>query len=199
MCCCRLLLNRDAARYIPYSEYGIIYSIECFQNHLCNYSNMANPNPKPPSRRGGPTKQQLVQRRGLAFACRDAVSDEELVEWLLTIAVDGKWPVRSRPVHQGKAGPAKVLDTDPTILAMPPGEPMRKYAFEEFIRRRDGQPMQAVMISAEVEARKRLIDNAADVIDIAALSPSTAQTLESLLMQAIAAPKALSADDDDEE
>lgn len=152
--------------------------------------------PKGGAQRGS-TRDERLSRRGLAFACQDAVSDEELVEWLLSIAIDGRWPSRARPVQQAGEQYAQYKEiTDPTLVAMPPGEGIRKYALEEFIRRRNGQPMQAIQIKAEVEARTRILDNADDVIDVGALDPAAALALEQVFMRALAP---VSDDDDSDE
>src|ERR1043165_1013549 len=97
----------------------------------------------------GLTDNKRLSNRGLAFACHEAVSDEELAEWLLTIAIEGRWPKRSRPYTQSETRHI-TPSPDPVGVAMPPGEGVRKYALEEFIRRRNGMPIQGIQLQAQI-------------------------------------------------
>ncbi len=127
----------------------------------------------------GMSRHNRLARRGLTLACRDAASDEQLVDWLLTIAIDGEWPEKRKKPGRPPSSPV--------MVAPPPGESMRRYAFEEFFRRGYGMPMQAVLVKAELEARARTLDNAADAIDVGALDAGAAGILEAVLQKALAA------------
>ncbi len=149
-----------------------------------------NPNPRwtpgcaSPNPSGKATPDRMAART-LAMACRDAVTDEELLEWYLAIA-SGWWPT-IRPAPKGKQG--KELAA---ALESPPSEGIRWKALEEFSKRRNGMPMQGVVVQADLEIRSRILDNAADIIDVQALDVTAARVLE----QALAGALALTTTDD---
>lgn len=120
-----------------------------------------------------------VAARSLALACQDAATDQEIAEWLLEIA-SGRWP-NIRP----KTGPdGKPLEK---LMETPPDGTQRMTALKEFLLRRDGQPLQAVALKAEIEARARLIHNAEDVIDVDAIDASAARLIEDAFSKALQA------------
>jgi len=132
---------------------------------------MKSPNPS------GGAKPERMAARSLALACREAASDEEIAEWLLEIAA-GRWP---------EIRPAKGKSSTETPLHMtePPDGTHRMAALKEFLLRRDGQPMQAVILKADIEARARRIENASDAIEIETDDPAVAGALEAALFKAL--------------
>ncbi len=135
---------------------------------------MKSPNP------GGIAKPDRLAARSLALACREAASDEQIAEWLLEIA-SGRWPeIRAAKRKSNVDGVPNVVD-----MTSPPDSTHRMAALKEFLLRRDGQPMQSVVLMADIEARARRIDNASDAIDIGDWDPVAAGALEVALTRAI--------------
>lgn len=127
--------------------------------------------------RGG--RPVISAARSLAIACQEAASDEEIAEWLLEIA-SGRWPhIRGKKPESPSETPIK-LDTN----VAPSGE-QRMQALKEFLLRRDGQPMQAVVLKADIEARARRIENASDAIEVEAFDANSAGVLEAALWRAL--------------
>ncbi len=135
------------------------------------------PSPNP----GGRALPTRIAARSLALVCKEAVSDEELVDILLTIA-SGRWP-EIRPAPKNPKGET------PTMIDMtsPPDGTHRMAALKEFILRRDGQPMQSIALIADIEARARRIENASDAIELEAIDAVAAGVLEVALIKALGA------------
>lgn len=133
----------------------------------------ASPNPS------GRTSREKLAARSLALACQAAASDEEIAEWLLVIA-SGRWPDIRPASGKGKDG-------TPELMTMPPDGAQRLAALKEFLLRRDGQPMQAVYLKADLEARARIVNNANDAIAIDDIDPAAAGALEQVLAKALGA------------
>lgn len=138
---------------------------------------MTSPNPS------GKALPEKLAARSLALACQDAATDEEIAEWLLTIAIDGKWP-EGRP-RRGGHKPVTTPERTALVEAGPPDGGQRMAALKEFLLRRDGQPMQAVVLKADIEARARVVNNANDAIALDDIDPTAAGALELVLMKAL--------------
>ena len=151
------------------------------------HKGMASPNPH------GPNAVTGVAKRSLALACQEAASDDEIAEWLLRIAVDGEWPEkrRKRRKRDGTIEErAEVKTTDAAarmaeLSQTPPDATHRVMALKMFLERRNGQPMQAIALRAELEARSRVISQANDVIDLDELDAAAATVLEAGLTRAL--------------
>lgn len=149
------------------------------------HKGMASPNP------AGPNSVTGVAKRSLALACQEAASDDEIAEWLLRIAIDGEWPDK-RARRRGRGGKIEER-TEPTeqqkrlneITSTPPDSTHRVMALKMFLERRNGQPMQAIALRAELEARTRVISQANDVIDLDELDADAALVLEAGLTRAL--------------
>lgn len=128
--------------------------------------------------RGG--RAVLSAARSLAIACQEAATDEEIAEWLLEIA-SGRWPA-IRDAKKPKTPSETPIQLDTNVA--PSGE-QRMQALKEFLLRRDGQPMQAVVLKADIEARARRIENASDAIEIESFDPNSAGVLEAALWRAL--------------
>lgn len=120
-------------------------------------------------------------RRGILWALDDALSDEEYAEALISI-VFGQWPKRTRAA----GAPPKVEGPREALETAPDGT-HRMQALKMIGDRKYGKPMQAIMIKAELEARSRLVENAADAIDVDALDGAAASVLEAALRRALVA------------
>ncbi len=151
------------------------------------YKGMPSPNPR------GPNAVTGVAKRSLALACQEAASDDEIAEWLLRIAIDGEWPEK-RKRRRGRNGePEERSDkaiTDASVrmaelTSTPPDGTHRAMALKMFLERRNGMPMQAIALRAELEARTRVISQANDVIDLDALDAAAAGVLEAGLTRAL--------------
>lgn len=134
-----------------------------------------------PGQSGNPSGRPVPERqaaRSLAAACREAASDEEVTEWLLTI-LDGRWP-------EIKA--LKGKDTKPLQRALESGPPdghHRMQALKHYLERRDGMPMQAVALKAEFEMRARRLENANDSIALDDIDPAVASMVELALTKSL--------------
>lgn len=154
------------------------------------FRGMASPNPH------GPNAVTGVAKKSLALACQDAASDEEIAEWLLRIAIDGEWPekrrrrrkrdgtIEERELKPGTAD-ANAAARMAELSITPPDSTHRVMALKMFLERRNGQPMQAIALRAELEARTRVISQANDVIDLDALDAGAALVLEAGLTRAL--------------
>ncbi len=150
---------------------------------------MPAPRGNPNAIKGGksinPSGKPLAARlaaKTLAIACREAASDEEIAEWLLEIA-SGRWPdIRPDKPKRGGNPDATPIAID---MSSPPDGAHRMAALKEFLLRRDGQPMQSVVLKADIEARARRIDNASDAISFDDWDPIAAGALEVALTRAI--------------
>lgn len=158
----------------------------------------------------GLTRSDRIAKRGLAITLRDIVSDEEIGEALVAIALEGRWPThvtysgkRGRPGH-GKVEVTPAAQTLAAMSAAPDGS-HRMMALKFLLERRNGAPMQGVLLKAELDARQRTIDAAGDVVDLDALDPAAANLLEASLTKALGGARATriidvpSASDDDGE
>jgi hypothetical protein len=132
-----------------------------------------------------------VAARSLALACQDAATDQEIAEWLLEIA-SGRWP----DIRPKKGPDGKPLER---LMESPPDGTQRMTALKEFLLRRDGQPLQAVALKAEIEARARLIHNAEDVIDVDAIDANAARLIEDAFTKALASANVGSFESPDED
>jgi len=118
-------------------------------------------------------------RRGILWALEDAISDDEYAEALASIAF-GQWPKR----RARDGAPAKPSGAHEAVEGPPDGT-HRMAAWKMIGDRKYGKPMQAVMIKAELEARSRVVENAADAIDVEALDGAAASVIESALRRAL--------------
>lgn len=132
------------------------------------------PSPNP----GGRARPERQAARSLAMACREAASDEEIAEWLLTIA-SGRWP-DIRPLKADAAKPLSIA-----MDSGPPDGTHRMGALKMFLERRDGQPMQAVVLKAELEMRSRQLANATDAIVLDDIDPMVAGVVEAALTKSL--------------
>ncbi len=142
----------------------------------------------------GKDRGTIVSARSLALACRDAASDEEIAQWLLEIA-SGRWPDIRPAVKRANVTAETPIQVD--MPPSPPDGPQRMAALKEFLLRRDGQPMQAVVLKADIEARARRIENASDAIEIEAFDPAVGAALEVALTRALGAANIVGAIDVD--
>ena len=145
---------------------------------------MANPNPTHRWTKGqaspnptGKAKPQLAAARTLAAHLREAVSDAQIGEWLLAI-------------FAGRDPFVKVNNTDnlPQAPSVPLDWTHRMAAMKMLLERRDGMPMQAVVLKGELEMRARAIDDAAGVIQVSTLDASARAALRRGLAHALGEP-----------
>lgn len=124
----------------------------------------------------GIVREQRNAARSLAIACKEAASDEQIADWLLKIAAGiDPWLNIESPSDR------------PIALPDAPDWTHRMAAFKMFLERRDGMPMQAVVLKAEVEAIQRMQVDASDAIDVDSLDPVAARALEIALTGALSA------------
>lgn len=142
--------------------------------------------------RPGLTVRDRIAKRGLAITLREMVSDAEIGEALVAIALEGRWPTRvtysgqrGRPGH----GKVEVVPAAQPLAAMAsaPDGSHRMMALKFLLERRNGMPMQGVLLKAEIDARQRTIDAAGDAIDLDALDTDAATILEQALMKSLGA------------
>lgn len=150
------------------------------------------PNPNPT----GLTTADRIAKRGLAITLREMVSDEEISEALIAIALEGRWPTRvTYSGQRGRPGHGKV-EVHPAAqplaqMSSAPDGAHRMMALKFLLERRNGMPMQGVLLKAELDARSRALDAAGDVVDVDALDPRAAEILEQSLTRALGGAKAL--------
>lgn len=140
-----------------------------------------------PSNPTGLTRADRIAKRSLAITLREMISDETIGEALIAIAFEGRWPTHKvatggRPrveVHPAAAGMA--------AMSSAPDGAQRMMALKYLLERRDGMPMQAILLKAEIDARQRTLDASGDAIDLDALDTEAAEILERSLMKALGA------------
>lgn len=149
------------------------------------------PHPNPT----GLTVRDRIAKRGLAITLREMVSDEEIGEALVAIALEGRWPTRTTYSGQrGRPGHGKV-EVHPAAqplaaMSTTPDGAHRMMALKFLLERRNGMPMQGVLLKAEIDARTRAIDAAGDAIDLDALDTGAAELLEQALTKALGGARA---------
>lgn len=131
----------------------------------------------PPADGAAPTglsRAARIAKRNLAIVLQEMVSEEAIGKALIAIAFEGRWP---RGLDDSDA--KKILD------AAPDGA-QRMMAIKYLLERRNGMPMQSVVLQAEIEARHRTLSNADDVIDVESIDVTAARALEAALGKALA-------------
>lgn len=139
----------------------------------------------PGSTKPGLTTTDRIAKRGLAIVAREMVSDEEIIGALIEIGLEGKWPTHKVPTGGRPRKETHPVAAPLAAMSSSPDGAHRMMAIKMLLERRNGMPMQGVLLKAEIDARTRAINAAGDAIDLDALDGGAAELLEQVLTKAL--------------
>lgn len=117
----------------------------------------------------GGVRPENRAKRNLSLALRELVSDEEIGGWLLAL-IAGRDPFAKKRRENA--------DALPSSADIPLDWTHRMAAMRMLLERRDGMPMQAIALKAELDLHTHAVANASDRIDVTKLSDASRDALE---------------------